>query len=485
MFKPHPMRLFALTIAAMLALAVSQGIAQSPPPPAEDPAADSAELCTPESCPPASDDTPAWLKTIEDAKNPTDWLSLGADLRLREVWFKNAITLSDKAPGNEYHFQRYRSRLWASAKPFEDIDLSLNARLTWEFRNYCKPESGDLRSVEWDEAVFDNLNIRWEKMLDTPLTVTVGRQDIIFGNGWLVLDGTPLDGSRTIFFDAARLTWDAQEELCTIFDLVYIDNGVQSDRWIEPFNDQERNLIEQHERGAIFYATNTSLKDTRIDGYFIYKHDDHVLANGNDSDIYTFGARVAGDVGENWKYRAEFAEQLGHQNGEDLCATGFNGRLEYHFNDKNKNFVYMAYEYLSGDDPDTAKIEEFDPLWGRWPQFSEAYVYTYITETRIADVTNLHRVGPGWGCEPTDKVSLNANYFLLFADQNTLGEQGVAGFTEAGSFRGQLVSAWMKYKFNEHVSGHLVGEFFCPGNYYDDSRNDPAVFLRYELVFSW
>ncbi len=39
-----------------------------------------------------------------------------------------------------------------------------------------------------------------------PLTATVGRQDIIEGVGWLVMDGTPLDGSRTVYFDAARFT---------------------------------------------------------------------------------------------------------------------------------------------------------------------------------------------------------------------------------------------------------------------------------------
>lgn len=436
-------------------------------------------------CPPAEEVKPAWLKKVEDAKEPTDWLKLGADLRLREVYFNNAITLDKSAPGHEYHFQRYRTRAWASVKPFKEEELTLNARLTWEFRTYCKPEMNDLRDTNFDEAVFDNLYVQWKKILGSPLSATIGRQDIIFGNGWLVLDGTPLDGSRTVFFDAARFTWDASEELCTVFDLVYLDNGVQSDRWIEPFNDQERNLIEQHERGVILYATNKSLKNTQIDGYFIYKHDDHVLANGNDGNIYAFGARVLGDITENWKYRAEFVEELGNKNGEDLCATGFNGRLEYHFNDKYKNWLYLAYEYLSGDDPDTAKNEQFDPLWGRWPQFSELYVYTYITETRIAEVTNLHRVGPGWGCQPNKKLSLNANYFLLFADQNTLGEQGVPGYTGAGSFRGQLVTAWLKYKFNEHVSGHLVGEVFFPGNFYADSRNDPAVFARYELCFTW
>ena len=39
-----------------------------------------------------------------------------------------------------------------------------------------------------------------------PLDFKIGRQDLFLGNGWLVGDGTPLDGSRTFYFDAIRAT---------------------------------------------------------------------------------------------------------------------------------------------------------------------------------------------------------------------------------------------------------------------------------------
>jgi hypothetical protein len=32
---------------------------------------------------------------------------------------------------------------------------------------------------------------------------------------------------------------------------------------------------------------------------------------------------------------------------------------------------------------------------------------------------------------------------------------------------------------------HLLGEAFFPGNYYDDTKNDVAVFARYEVTFTW
>jgi len=422
-----------------------------------------------------------------DSRKPVDWLTWGADLRLRDEYFNNAITLNKEVPAHEWHFQRYRPRIWSTITPVQDLDF--NSRLTWEFRNWCLPKGirgtslEDRRSMEWDEALFDTLNVKWSNMLDRPATLTVGRQDIILDDGWLVLEGTPLDGSRTIFFDAARLNYNF-EQAKTVVDLIYIEQSANTDQWIEPFNDQERLVVEQDQRGAILHVANKSLEKTELDGYFIFqKNLAENYVGGVESNIYAFGGRIAGAMDDHWKYRAELAQELGHKNYEDLCALGFNSRLSYFVNDKLNNNFRLAYEFLSGDDPDTDTIEEFDPLWGRWPQWSDLIVYTYAPETRIAYVTNLHRLGAGWSFNPTKKLEMCTDYHLLFADENT--RAGQAGYTNSGDFRGQLVTAQLRYTINPHIKGHLTGDLFCPGNYYDATKNDTAVYLRYELVFTW
>ena len=60
-----------------------------------------------------------------------------------------------------------------------------------------------------------------------------------------------------------------------------------------------------------------------------------------------------------------------------------------------------------------------------------------------------------------------------------------ARFSESGCLRGHLFAGLLKYKFNEHISGHLIGELLLPGDYYTDMSNDPAVFVQYELVFTF
>ena len=96
--------------------------------------------------------------------------------------------------------------------------------------------------------------------------------------------------------------------------------------------------------------------------------------------------------------------------------------------------MHCGYEYLSGDDPSTDTNEAFDPLWARWPQWSENYVYTYAMETRIAETTNLHRVYGGWEFNPTKKTEICTFYNLLFADENTRKDSPtLINFSDSGS----------------------------------------------------
>ncbi len=418
---------------------------------------------------------------LQDAKQPVEWLKLGADARLREIFAPNLISL-DSSGNGDWHFQRFRFRTWATATPVENLDF--NVRLVYEPRNWCEPESKD--NDDNNEALFDHLNVAWSEAFGLPLKLIVGRQDIIKGNGWLILDGTPLDGSRTIHFDAVRGIIDF-EDYNTELDLAWICQKADTDHYIEPFCDKDQLVRDQNELGVMAYVTNKSLPNTQIDGFFFYKRDEnpsgtHPLAV--DGEIYTMGGRVAGAIGECWKYRAEAAGQWGDRFNQERCAGGFNSEVSYHLNDKWDNSFNAGYEYLSGDDPDTSgDYEGFDPLWARWPQWSELYIYTIVNENRIAEMNNLHRINVGWSFKPHEKLEVCTNYHALFTDENTM--KGTAGFSDDGCFRGNLLTGLLRYRINPHIHGHLIAELFFPGDYYTDEMNDVAGFFRYEITFTW
>ena len=437
-----------------------------------------------------------FCKAKEAIHQETPWLALSADLRLREVFTPNLLL-----DGEDRHFQRYRTRLGATVTPCKDIDLDF--RLVYEPEHFCQP-SGQVRARneyyvdEWitNEAIFDRMSVTWRQPCGLPLRAVIGRQDIILGGGWLVLDGTPLDNSRTIFFDAVRLTWDFAPCNTTI-DTIYINQHGDSDRWIEPFCDKDYHNIEQDEQGVIVWIANKSLAKTEVDGYFIYKHDRADLGTragdglapwqaGDNADIYTLGTRAVHDLTDNINLMGEIAGQFGNKNGQRLCAMGANTLATYKFNDALKHEVHIGYEFLSGDESSTdGRTEQFDPLWGRWARFSELLAYTHALENRPGEATNLHRLNAGVSCAPCEKITLGADYNLLFANHNSYDGRGIFTTSPDSNFRGQLIAGRMTYQFNKHISGHLLAELFFPGNFYNNSYNEVAGFFRYELNFTW
>ena len=327
--------------------------------------------------------------------------------------------------------------------------------------------------------IIDRLNVVWRKPFGLPVTVKAGRQDIKLGEGWLVLEGNPRDGSRTLFFDAIRLTADLPD-IDTTVDLIYIDNHRNSSWWIRPFNDADLDLVEQDERGAIVWVTNKSIERSRIDGYFIYKRDHNPNAvTGVSGETYTFGAALTRSVDEHWKYHLEAAPQFGNKNGKSVCAFAANTRLSYHFLNPTSSVLHFGYDYLSGDeDPN----QNFDKLWGRIAMWSNLYTGPIDSiDGRSDDSSNLHRIYGGFVFEPIEKAEILAYYHLLFADEQT----PAAGTSRHGRFRGQLLTSQFKYTFNKHLTNRVNFELFCPGNFYNSDLNDPAVFLRYEVVVSW
>ncbi|MBK1731556.1 alginate export family protein [Thiococcus pfennigii] len=433
------------------------------------------------------------------AEGPFSW---GGDLRLRQIFIGN-VGLNDEAATADRTFQRYRARLWGGYAPSET--LSASARLVWEGRHYNKPDAEDWPPIGFETwysggLFFDQLSIEVKEIGGVPLALKVGRQDIVLGNGWLVLDGSPIDGSRTIYFDAVRATY-AIEALDTSVDLIFIDQSADTDRFPQPLNDEIEDQTEQDERGAILYARNKSLiPGSDLDGYFIYKHDDPNDKNGiirvnngapfpspsDSGEVYTTGLRAAGKVAPRWQVLAEGAYQWGTRNARDLDAFAFNGRLTYDLEDSRTSRLHVGYEYLSGDDPGSADDEAFDPLWGRWPQWSELMIYQWPLETRVGEATNLHRLNVGWATQvhPTTQVTLD--YHALWADEeSTRTAAQMANISGEDRFRGHLITGWVKAKLNEHLAAHLVAEYLDPGDFYAANRRDDSYFVRAELSMTW
>jgi hypothetical protein len=475
-------------------------------------------------------------QSIQDIKNPVPWLSWGGDLRIRDEYFDNALSLgihpgAVAAFGNVHanDYFRFRGRIWASLMPTNDF--TLNLRLSAEPREFLEHSTMDTyygkSGMQWRYGIIDTLNVQWKNAFNLPATLTVGRQDIFLGDGFLVGDGTPEDGSFTYFLDAARVTYRL-DDLHTTIDAIGLMQFARPDAWLPTLgsseglangNSQPMLLTDQNEKGAILWINNKSLDYANFDGYFIYKHDT-LLHNppaptfGDSGDIYTVGGRLSGVVEERWKYSVEGAYQFGRKQDpllnlgglnpdlsasaqttghRDLDAYALNSKFTYQFKDPLNDQLSLSYEFLSGDNPNSKGDEMFDVLWGRWPSWSEMYnIYSYVQETRVGQTANLHRIGPTWTLNPMPKMEFDLSYFLLLADQDKPtrdlnnafgGLRAQSAFSNSGDDRGQYLQAILKYKFNQHLSGHLWSEFLFPGDFY--ANHEVISFLRAEVMLTF
>ncbi len=442
--------------------------------------------------------------------NPEPWLEMGADFRFREHYGYNWTALNrDKIDNptlnnedNQFHFERYRTRWWTKSKC--DENNWFNTRMTWEFRTWDNPESKP-QETDFDEIIIDNLNYTSKSLLGCATTI-IGRQDIFLGSGWLVADGTPLDGSRTFYYDALRLTWDLGEK--TKLDTIYIHNEPESEYWLKPINDRDKYVTQQQEEGAIAYLTDKSTP-TNVEAYFMYKNNNPVepitgkafnfpagavRLYSKNAEIYTFGGALSGPLcGNNWSYRVEGAVQFGHsaspnpfitsnENEEDLLAFGQKSYLEYAFKDECDNRLRLTYEYLTGDDPESDTVESFNPLWGQWPQWSELY-QPYVTQLEDNLVSNLHRVAFGHKFKPNAQWEFLTDYHLLYADENTYRNDD--RFSNSGNFRGHLLTAWARYTCSKQLKGNLIFEHLWPGGYYGSNNNDNALYFHFTVEYTF
>lgn len=205
----------------------------------------------------------------------------------------------------------------------------------------------------WDlQQLFFDLRPLGEEI---PLTVRVGRQDLLYGNERLV---SPLDWANTRRrFDAVKLFWTDRDWR---FDVWYakpvVVKPIQGDDWEEDFDFY----------GA--YFTYTGIPRHGIDVYF-FAHDQtgtYLNPNGQagDEDRYTLGSRVWGKTGP-VDYEGEIAGQWGHWAGDTVQAWMWTVNLGYTLEPVPwKPRIGAGFDWASGDEkPNDGKVGTFDQLF--------------------------------------------------------------------------------------------------------------------------
>lgn len=410
------------------------------------------------------------LSSILPAQDPAPrWQLIFAERFRFETW-DNAVSLDDAAHDATAYT---RNKTTLGLRWLASANVEILAKVTNECRVYLAPKD---RPFNVHELFVDNLSVKWTVPGRVPFTITVGRQDIFFGEGFVIADGTPSDGSRSFYFNAVRLDADfrAGRRLTAFVHAV----GA-TDRALPMINDRSQPLAEQPEKAlALYYAGDHGRAS--LEAYAVRKTTRATELWPVPARIDTFGGRIQVPVAVRLALTAEGAFQWGKSGEAGRGASGGLFHFDYHLQGLLP-FLKTATVggiYLSGDNPGTDKVEGWDPIFSRWPKWSDGYIYTFTRESRPAYWSNLTSLYGSLALDLGSRADV-----LLTAQRLGAPEPQPGVFPGgAGRNRGTLLQGRLNYKVSKFFSGRMIWEFFMPGDFYFPGASR-SHWLQFEMNF--
>jgi hypothetical protein len=416
----------------------------------------------------------------ETKGNVSPNLKLTVTERFRIETWDNAVTLNDSANGATT-YSRNRTSVSALWYPHKDWELGL--KLTNEFRYYMVPQNVDFN---FGEVFFDLAYAKWKNAGTLPGVLTVGRQNIMFGEGFIVSDGGPLDGSRSGYFNAIRYDWQVRPKSTLTLFYTYLP---EQDDALPLINDRHTPMVEQPEE-AIGVYFDGDIHKANLELYYIFKH----AEEGDNSalpwtKLSTLGGRVGGPLTPKLAGTVEAALQFGRSEYGDEYAhwqydrSGFGGYAHLDYTTGWRpwlpSILTLGGVYLSGDSHGTGGSDAWDPLFGRWPKWSESYIYTLKNEAGVAHWTNYASLWARAEFTPAKDMRCLFEYHHIMAPERSW-EDFPGG---DGNTRGDLFVGRFHYRINKYLTGQVVWEELAPGDYYFGSA-DSYTWVRTELMLT-
>lgn len=440
-----------------------------------------------------------------EANSSLKW-DAGADLRVRHELVDN-LPMSGGSVMKNASYLRIRPRVWGEVK---NENFKLYTRFADEFRHYFQPSES--HNSEWpDEVLLDNLYLDLYNLFGDRVDLRIGRQDFfgpngpVYGAGRVLADGTPFDGSRTIFMDAIKATVKFDEK--NTLDVLAIYNSPETElSWGHPTKTdgseyKERPLTSINPRskdltewGGGLYFRSKEVELLPFELYYLYKRESKArLSDGTKLQgrfVNTWGARLMPKLTDTLSAELEGAVQAGEKDGGASTAgyMGYAG-LTYRplAEGAVKPYLTGSLYYLSGDKNRGAdeKDTAWDPLWSRWPQFSELYVYSFMYGAGYWSNLLYPSLEGGVGFGPGHKVraSIGPMYAAVDDSETTQGTDNGNLYGWLGVVRYDFPLLKAKPGKRGNVSGHVTAEVLDPGDYYASDKM--AYFLRWEVIMKF
>lgn len=392
----------------------------------------------------------------------------------------------DRSDADEYF--RSNTQLEVAADLTDNVStvISLLNQRDWNSVGFSAPLAGALAGTtgtrNTDRAFNIDINSAYVQMKEvffSPLTMTVGRQPIWLGRGFIIgNNSTQWDNdfttqadefSKATGFDALRATIDLNP---WTIDLVYSKI-------------QEASLNAEDDGDLyVAYATYRFDKYNAVtDLYYIGEYDRNTLsgaAGTRDNDTQTVGARVQLDPISQMTIGAEYAQQFGYFSAStftperDRDAWAADVFATYRFDHSWKPTLTVEYVAFSGEEDLTANSNQGYHAWNFlyrgmfWTAIADFREVLYATaDTSDQPATqNSQFIQFKGTAKPLDDLFLELSFTDLWNDVPT---HSIAGNPSSGTRSksiGYEIDFQATYDYTEDVTLGLLAGWFIPGSQY-------------------
>ena len=353
-----------------------------------------------------------------------------------------------------------QTRLWADADVNEHLRVFIQLQDSRTFgaegdtvgfaHNPGGVRGGENSILDIHQGYFD-----LRKLFDLPLTVRVGRQEIVWGDHRVIGNFVWSNFGRV--FDGGRFMWDTDTIHGEVFAAKVDENGFlfgDATTSTPPASDTDGNSDEN------VYAAQLAFKKlvpgALLELMYIQKNDqDNTNNNANATGyagktgnivVHDIGVRIDGKLPnfDAVDYTIESHGQVGEYRDQSQQAWAFAGRTGYTCKEVAwKPRIGFEYDFASGDDGQTDNTHEtFDNLY---PTNHWQGNYGFID---LLSWQNMHDLRGNIKVSPTSKMTVQVDYHYYLLDEESDGWYLAAGTLATGA-RGDITNAKVAGQYDE------------------------------------
>jgi len=293
-------------------------------------------------------------------------------------------------------------------------------------------------------------------------------------------------------------------------------NGGTIKNYVPALAQKSKQLQEWDQEAIGLYYTNRDLRSTDIEAYSFFNKSFGDIRKPTyymyvpDRHYTLFGGRLVHRLKKvrGLSVAGEFAYETGTEDSMKagvadfpIRAWGGYGYAKQRFNVKYSPYVTAGYWALSGQDPHSRTVGNFDPLFERStnlsltneaPAWSEFYVYSLGYEEGSYYWTNLKMAQVESGFTPVKWLTVIGGYAHLdsmypftvnpyHATGSVNPAAPASGIFGTGTNRGELAKARVLYRIRPNLGGYINVEKFFPGDFYQPQNT--GYWFRMEVVY--